>query len=361
MKKNKNIIMFIIYTLIGAGSGFLIASYINKHNYSFVQLLYAFVWLTIGYLVGIIIHECGHLVTGSKTGYEFVSFRVGSITWIKEDGKLKRKKFSIAGTGGQCIMMPPELSAPENVPFVWYFLGGGLFNLITAAIFIPVGIMTENFYISMPTFMLGAASLIQGLINLIPMNLTIPNDGYNTLLYFRKKEERIVFYKQLRINGLLYKGYTPSEIPQELIDFGDNSHGLGDLLNSSFLIDKKDFISAQEMIKAAIDSGNLWSIYEYEARSELLFCKVVNGAPEAEIHEIYDKTLEEYIKASGKTQIAKRRIMYAYYLLFAKDKEAAQKEYDAAMLMKETYPSAGELKSELSLIEHIKTLDADLS
>ena len=353
-KKIGNVIMFIIYIIIGAGGGFLLATYINKHDLSFLELLYAFVWLAIGYLIGIVAHESGHLVTGLKSGYEFVSFRIGSITWIKENGKLKQKKFNIQGTGGQCIMMPPDIENPEDVPFVLYFLGGGLFNLISAAIFIPVGILMPNFYASMPAFMFGAASLIQGLINLIPLNLTVPNDGYQILIFCRKKEERTLFYKQLRINGLLYQGYAPSEIPEKMFEFGENRRGLSELLRASLCIDKKDFKTAEALVKSAIESGKLLSIYEYEAKTELLFCKIMNSAPENEINELYDKSLKEYIRASGKTQIAKHRIMYAYYLLFANDKEAAQKEYETALAMKETYPSAGEIKSELSVIEYVK-------
>ncbi len=117
--------MNIIMMLMGALAGFLIAIYINKHDYSFLQLVYAFVCLIAGYMAGIIIHESGHLVTGLRSGYEFISFRIGSMTWVKENGKLSQKKFNIAGTGGQCLMMPPESDKPENVPFVLYFLGGG--------------------------------------------------------------------------------------------------------------------------------------------------------------------------------------------------------------------------------------------
>ena len=121
-------------------------------------------------------------------------------------------------------------------------------------------------------------------------------------------------------------------------------------------IDKKDFNTAQKLVVSAIDSGKLLSIYEYEAKSELLFCKIMNGASENEINELYDKTLKKYITDSATTQIAKRRILYAYNFLFKKDNAAAQREYEAAMAMKETYPSAGELKSELSIIEYIKNV-----
>lgn len=56
--------------------------------------------------IQIIIHEAGHLVFGLLSGYEFVSFRIGSITLAKYDNKYCFKRFHIAGTGGQCLMMP---------------------------------------------------------------------------------------------------------------------------------------------------------------------------------------------------------------------------------------------------------------
>lgn len=48
------------------------------------------------------------------TGYSFISFSVGSFTLIKEDKKLKHKKFNIPGTAGQCLIMPPALN--DGIP-----------------------------------------------------------------------------------------------------------------------------------------------------------------------------------------------------------------------------------------------------
>ncbi len=47
------------------------------------------------------VHEAGHLVCGMLSGYRFVSFRIFNLTFIKIDGRLRVRKFSIAGTGGQ--------------------------------------------------------------------------------------------------------------------------------------------------------------------------------------------------------------------------------------------------------------------
>ena len=57
----------------------------------------------------IIIHECGHMVFGLMSGYKFRSIRFGSFMIVSIEGKLRFKRYSLAGTGGQCLMSPPEL------------------------------------------------------------------------------------------------------------------------------------------------------------------------------------------------------------------------------------------------------------
>ena len=69
------------------------------------------IWIVIAFIIcfsQIILHEVGHYLFGKLSGYQFVSFRVGNYTWIRENGKLTLKKFKIPGTGGQCLMMPPQ-------------------------------------------------------------------------------------------------------------------------------------------------------------------------------------------------------------------------------------------------------------
>ena len=67
---------------------------------------------------------------GLATGYRFVSFRIGSWMLQREHGKLRVRKFTLAGTGGQCLLAPPLTDG--KMPCVLYNLGGPLANLITA-------------------------------------------------------------------------------------------------------------------------------------------------------------------------------------------------------------------------------------
>ena len=298
-KKLKQLLPILIYVGIGAVGGIFLGNYLIENDFSFLQLIYIALVYYLTYYLAIIIHEGGHLVMGLKTGYEFVSFRVGSTTWIKENGKLVRKKFAIAGTGGQCIMMPKELDNPEDINYFLYNLGGGLFNFISAVISLPLGLLIHNFYLKMPLIIFGVISLILCITNLIPMNIQAQNDGYNIYLLHKDKDYCDLFYKNLRIVGLLNQGYKLSEIPQELFEFrGTNTNAK--ILKASYYVDQKDFVKAEELLNEIVDNNKVNGVNEYEAKSELLFCKIMNKDNSEEIDKLYDKDLQKYVSLYSK-------------------------------------------------------------
>ena len=193
-------------------------------------------------------------------------------------------------------------------------------------------------------------------MNLIPIKGQIPNDGYNILMMIRKPAERAAMYKTLRINGLLFNGSTPSQIPSELYDLGAEGfyNIVETILKGEARIDSLDFEGAEKLFSESADNNTI-KYYQLEGRSELLFCKIMNGAPAEEIDRIYDTELANFITAAGKTLISKRRQMYAYQLLYKNDTAAAEKEYQAAMKLKDTYPIEGEVTAELKLLDFIKS------
>ncbi|MGN1073610.1 MAG: hypothetical protein ACI4QB_01345, partial [Eubacteriales bacterium] len=125
------------YMLIGAACGFMMVSFAEKTTadapawQSILSLLLMLVLLYAALFGQLVIHEAGHLVFGLKTGYRFSSFRIGSLMWLKENGRLVRRRLSLAGTGGQCLMEPPAL-VNGRMPVVLYNLGGCIMNLIAA-------------------------------------------------------------------------------------------------------------------------------------------------------------------------------------------------------------------------------------
>ena len=144
----------------------------------YIALLEIAVGLLLGFFLSIAAHEAGHLVFGLMTGYGFVSYRVGSLTIVRSDSKLKIRRMKLAGTGGQCLMSPPEMK-DGKYPFVLYQLGGAIFNLVFSAVFIAVA-----FAVSGPQALrviladIGLINLATALTNGIPLRLgAVDNDG----------------------------------------------------------------------------------------------------------------------------------------------------------------------------------------
>ncbi|MDE5736021.1 MAG: hypothetical protein K2H65_02955, partial [Bacteroidales bacterium] len=71
-------------------------------------LLVSIAVFLLSLLLLVTLHEAGHLAFGLMSGYRFVSFRIFNLTFIKLDGRLRVKRFSVAGTGGQCLLPPPD-------------------------------------------------------------------------------------------------------------------------------------------------------------------------------------------------------------------------------------------------------------
>ncbi|MBP3617662.1 MAG: hypothetical protein J6J38_06465 [Lachnospiraceae bacterium] len=190
-----------------------------KKSLEFVYLILVIVGFYLMMMIHVIAHEAGHLVFGLLTGYEFLSFRVGSFTIVKKDGKLIRKKIKTPGLAGQCLMSPPEWKDDEKYPYVWYNLGGGVMNLILCLLAVPL------FFVNVPFWAwVGGFSIFVGVIfavtNMAPMTVGVPNDGKNCLLCTKSVENQRAIYLQLKLNAMLSDGAKFADIPEELFVIG---------------------------------------------------------------------------------------------------------------------------------------------
>lgn len=364
-KKQKVNVGQIISMIFGGAVGFFLAFFCLKKGdeaeISFgsdmLEIGIAIIAFLVIMYLAVIIHEAGHLVMGLLTGYKFLSFRVGSLVLQKTEQGLKFKKYSIAGTGGQCLMCPPDVENPEDVPYFWYNFGGGLFNFLTAALCVPF-LFADNSTVRLIFIMTAAVSAIIGLTNIIPLDMGVTNDGMNILLMAKDSYVRGVLYKQLKLNELQTKGMRTKDIPEKLFEYDENHEDKLSASHPAFtaarLIDEFRFEEAEKLLEWVIEKYPLAKFYLNEYNCELLFCKLVNGADKAAIDELYDKELQQYVKASGKTMITRRKLMYAYYLIIEKNAELAEKEYQLAYKMEKNYPNVGEAKSELAVLEYVK-------
>ena len=93
----------------------------------------AIAWMLLAALIAtilnIVLHEAGHLVAGLMTDYKFVSYRFFNWTLIRKDGRLQWRNFELEGSGGQCLMFPPDKPL-EEIDTRWYNAGGVLAQII---------------------------------------------------------------------------------------------------------------------------------------------------------------------------------------------------------------------------------------
>ena len=369
MKKKKNhgdIAAKIIMLLTGAVCGIFIIFTMNffgtlvKGPAAFLLMFAeAMIIMYIASFVQTIIHESGHLIFGLITGYKFVSFRIGHFMFIKEKGRLKIKLYNVVGTAGQCLMMPPQWN--EKIPYRLYNLGGCIMNAATAlfalAAYFAAG--AEGFF-ALCMAMLAVMGLSMALTNGIPMRVGgISNDGMNAALLGKKENTLRAFWLQLYVNGLIAKGERYRNMPREWFRLPEGEElsdpiccAMGVMLYN-FCFDMHEFDEAEQTINYMLNAPGLLDVEKNELLCELLFLRVLRGAPKEEIDSLLTPKLNKYIKATA-NYVSRRRLAYAYQLLYLKNYSTAQKCLEVFERTAATYPYSAETENEREIIEIVK-------
>lgn len=369
MKKKKNygdIAAKIIMLLTGAVCGIFIIFTMNffgtlvKGPAAFLLMFAeAMIIMYIASFVQTIIHESGHLIFGLITGYKFVSFRIGHFMFIKEKGRLKIKLYNVVGTAGQCLMMPPQWN--EKIPYRLYNLGGCIMNAATAlfalAAYFAAG--AEGFF-ALCMAMLAVMGLSMALTNGIPMRVGgISNDGMNAALLGKKENTLRAFWLQLYVNGLIAKGERYRNMPREWFRLPEGEElsdpiccAMGVMLYN-FCFDMHEFDEAEQTINYMLNAPGLLDVEKNELLCELLFMRVLRGAPKEEIDSLLTPKLDKYIKATA-SYVSRRRLAYAYQLLYLKNYSTAQKCLEVFERTAATYPYSAETENEREIIEIVK-------
>ena len=369
MKKKKNYgdtAAKIIMLLTGAVCGIFIIFTMNffgtlvKGPAAFLLMFAeAMIIMYIASFVQTIIHESGHLIFGLITGYKFVSFRIGHFMFIKEKGRLKIKLYNVVGTAGQCLMMPPQWN--EKIPYRLYNLGGCIMNAATAlfalAAYFAAG--AEGFF-ALCMAMLAVMGLSMALTNGIPMRVGgISNDGMNAALLGKKENTLRAFWLQLYVNGLIAKGERYRNMPREWFRLPEGEElsdpiccAMGVMLYN-FCFDMHEFDEAEQTINYMLNAPGLLDVEKNELLCELLFLRVLRGAPKEEIDSLLTPKLDKYIKATA-SYVSRRRLAYAYQLLYLKNYSTAQKCLEVFERTAATYPYSAETENEREIIEIVK-------
>ena len=217
--KKSNIKQVVIGLLLGGLVGVSIAQIAIFLNIRFSIKNYILV--LVGFFailcLNVIIHELGHLVMGSLTGYRFLSFRIFDYSLHKKDGSYKLVREQIPGTLGQCLMAFSEDHTLENYPYKLYNLGGIIFNLGGGILSLGLAFLLKDPVVRMALYLNFLAGTITGLLNLIPFK-SGANDGSNLKNISNDPNSKRAFFNVMKIEELIEKDVDLKDIPDDLVD-----------------------------------------------------------------------------------------------------------------------------------------------
>ncbi len=325
--------------------------------------LSAILLLLLSIFLQVILHEGGHLVCGLATGYRFVSFRIFNLTFIRKDGKLCIRRFSIAGTGGQCLLTPPERPL-EDIPTVLYNLGGVLANLLTAILaFLPL-LTTDGLPYLLKFFLLmfSLTGFLLAGMNGIPMKIGgIGNDADNMRLLLKDSKSKQALVTQLHINALVQEGMRPKDMPAEWfvqtddINYKDALQVTIALMNASLLLDREEWEAAYDAFEEVMShQDEVIGLLIKETACELLFTALVTNRT-AQAEELYTDELGTYIRQYKDVTSSKQRLLCALALYRDKDAVKAKEIYETVCCRKDKYLMQGEVHSDIALMKSILT------
>lgn len=357
MKKLKELMPNIMMLGGGLIGGLLLGMWIVEMNSRIadVPLSRLMAWALGGFylsaMLQLILHEAGHLAAGLMTGYRFISFRVMNMIWVRQNDRIVRKKFSLAGTGGQCLLEPPGTC--DDFPGVFYNMGGVIMNVLTGLIGLGLYYLIPNPVAQMICLEFFGTGILFALINGIPLKTgTVNNDGSNTLEIIRSPAAKAALWKQLKISALQSENLRLKEMPEELFVLPDENDMKYSLCASILvfrmlrLIDEHQFDEAQELMKRAMRTRSVPGVYHSQLVLEHVTMEALKGNTDPAL------ITDDYYKAFRimRASLCAQRTEFAVQKLIRKDDQKAEELRKKIKSMCRIWPYSAEVRSEMELI-----------
>ena len=360
IKKNKTSILALMVPLviggvIGAFCGVYLAELVPD-GLSFFENIVIYLAFIIAIvftvLFSVILHEAGHLLFGLLSGYKFCSFMIFGIDLIKQDGKLRIKRYSLPGAGGQCLMCPPEYN-DNSFPVMLYNLGGIIANAVVALVFGATVLLFDLGLV--PKLILGGAALVNlvfALVNGIPISAVIENDGYNTVMLKNNPKARKAFWLQLKYHELLAQGLRIKDLPEEML-FRPTDEELASNSLIAFmanfmcerLVDEHRFEEAYSLSEEFLAKENkIIQLNRVIMVSDMIFAELILENRGEVLEGLLTKD-QKRIMAQLKAMPCVLRTEYAYALLGQGDVSKAEKIKSKFDKVQKSYPYKGEIES----------------
>ena len=364
MNKKKKITFLDVFStifplLFGCALGLLWANFIDTEELfkdSIFPIFLLFPIFYLAFVLQIIIHEAGHLIFGLLTGYKFCSFRIYSLLWIKQDGKIKLKRNSIPGTAGQCLLSPPNI---ENMPFVLYTLGGVILNIVVSVLCAIIAtVFPHNIYLNIFFETFTILGIGFALANGIPMKSgPVVNDGYNLACILKDRSALKSIWVQLKATEQLTLGVRLKDMPSEWFELPEDEKMKNALIatmgayHCSFLMEQKDFSKTLEAIDhiLGIDSSMI-ELHRELLICDKIYCLLIEGNEQKAAELMADKKRKKFM-ASMKQSLSVMRTQYAFSLICENNPAKALDFKIAFEKRAKSYPYAPDIESERELFE----------
>lgn len=358
-------LVFLVFVALGGFCGVMIARHMDTISTpdqtmgeslvlfaGMILVLYALLVLQI------VVHEGGHLVFGLLSGYRFLSFRVGSFMWIKLEGKLRFKRLSLAGTGGQCLMDPPDM-VDGKLPVVLYNLGGSILNLISALLCAGLFVLTQDLAFWPIVFLMAALiGVIYALINGIPLRMgAVDNDGHNALSLGKDPAALRSFWIQMKMAALQAQGVRLKDMPEEWFELPEEEGMKNSLVAvlavfrcNRLMEDHKFQAAREEMTKLVSGENALMGIYQNLLTCDLIYCELLFENRRSHLERMVTKGQKKFMKNMKKFPSV-LRTQYAYALLGEGDRAKAEKIRKEFEKVGKSYPYPIEWEGERELMD----------
>lgn len=330
-----------------------------NHIFEAIFLISCFVVLcAVMGLLQVVIHEGGHLVFGLLSGYRFISFRIFSYHFKQTEDGIKLFRFSIAGTGGQCLMEPPDL-IDGKMPYKLYNFGGSILNVLLSLPVLPLIVFGDG-YVQIIAWTYFIVGILFALLNGIPLDLGIvTNDGYNALSLGKKPETLHAMWVQLKSNALLSRGAKLSDVPDEwtqmpsLDAMQDSMVTYIGLLNYQKKLVNLDYTGAREgILYLQNPKVQMIDIHRQLMVLDLIYLNLIEDMDIDGIDALMTKQFKAILKAMSEYPTVIRGEI-AIAVLKDKDKSQGKALMEKFERVAKTYPYPGELEDERHLIAQV--------
>ena len=322
----------------------------------------------VAFFMQIIIHEAGHLVCGLLTGFRMVSFRIANIILVRHDQGWQLGRFSIAGTGGQCLMEPKieDIKDAHQMPYAWYLAGGVIANMVVVILSIAILFMhVAGVAMSCLLVMLALSGAYLAITNGIPMKIGgVANDGDNIRILKHNAQARRLLWVQLKANAVYTRGARFCDMPEEWFSL-PNDADPSDYFNATVIgmrasreIELLNFEAAYADLQSLRAAGSrLLELLQMETACELLLPAIMLHRPRYEIEALMDEKTVQYARTYAHYMLSRAVTIYVYERFVKCDKNATEKALQHIERMASRYPTKGEQRSCCELVAYLKTLN----